>query len=58
MRTELLLLATALSACAAPRAAKVAPPSALTFLEDDYPRALASARERKLPIFVDAWVPW
>jgi tetratricopeptide (TPR) repeat protein len=28
------------------------------FIEDDYPRALAEARSRKLPLFVDAWAPW
>lgn len=28
------------------------------FIEDDYARALAEAREKKKPIFVDAWAPW
>jgi hypothetical protein len=27
-------------------------------VEDDYPRALAAAKERKVPILVDAWAPW
>jgi hypothetical protein len=27
-------------------------------IEDDYPRALAAAKERKVPILVDAWAPW
>ena len=31
---------------------------ALTFISDDYPRALAEARQRKLPLFVEAWAPW
>ena len=31
---------------------------ALSFIEDDYPRALAEARARKVPLFVDAWAPW
>ena len=31
---------------------------ALPFVEDDYPRALAEARRRKVPLFVDAWAPW
>lgn len=37
-----------------------APPSpkALPFLENDYPKALAEARARKLPLFIDAWAPW
>jgi hypothetical protein len=30
----------------------------LSFIEDDYPRALAAARERKQLLFVDAWAPW
>lgn len=30
----------------------------LPFIEDDYPRALEIARQRKLPIFVDSWAPW
>jgi thioredoxin-like negative regulator of GroEL len=28
------------------------------FVENDYPRALADAQARKLPLFVDAWAPW
>ena len=31
---------------------------ALPFIEDDYPRALAEARSKKIPIFVEAWAPW
>ncbi len=27
-------------------------------IEDDYPRALALARERGVPILVDVWAPW
>ena len=30
----------------------------LPFVADDAPRALALAKARKLPIFVDAWAPW
>lgn len=55
------LLAGALAACAAPRAAVTPAPAhaeALPFIEDDYPRALAEARTRKVPLFVDAWAPW
>jgi tetratricopeptide (TPR) repeat protein len=28
------------------------------FIEDDYPRALAEARARRVPLFIDAWAPW
>jgi tetratricopeptide (TPR) repeat protein len=31
---------------------------ALPFIEDDYPKALAEARARNLPIFAEAWAPW
>ena len=44
----LLLLAT-------PRVAVANP---LRFIEDDYSRALAEAKQRKLPVFVEVWAPW
>jgi hypothetical protein len=30
----------------------------LPFLSDDYARALADARARSLPLFIEAWAPW
>jgi thiol-disulfide isomerase/thioredoxin len=30
----------------------------LTFIADDYPAALQQAKQRNLPLFVDAWAPW
>jgi hypothetical protein len=30
----------------------------LPFLEDDYSRALAEAKARNLPLFIEAWAPW
>jgi hypothetical protein len=27
-------------------------------IEDDWPRALAEAKARDVPLFVDAWAPW
>jgi hypothetical protein len=64
MRTSpSLLLLAALGACSSQRA--VVPPSGearptptLPFIEDDYARALADAKARGVPIFVDAWAPW
>ncbi len=32
--------------------------SVLPFIVDDYPGALARARAKNLPIFVEAWAPW
>lgn len=40
----------------APAAAAVG--AAVPFLADDYPKALAQARARHLPIFLEAWAPW
>jgi hypothetical protein len=34
------------------------PRPAVPFIADDYPGALAQARTKKLPIFVEAWAPW
>ena len=39
-------------ATAAPHAA------ALPFIQDDYARALAEARARKVPLFIESWAPW
>lgn len=41
-----------------PRTAHVASHDVLPFIQDDYPRALAEAKAKKKPIFVDAWAPW
>jgi hypothetical protein len=30
----------------------------LSFIEDDYGRALGEARAHKRPLFVEAWAPW
>lgn len=38
-----------------------APPSrasVLSFLHDDFPRAVAEARARGVPIFIDVGAPW
>jgi thiol-disulfide isomerase/thioredoxin len=36
----------------------VAPAKTLTFIDDDYPRALAEAKATGKPLFIDAWAPW
>jgi hypothetical protein len=30
----------------------------LPFIEDDYTKAVAQARTKNVPIFVEAWAPW
>ena len=40
---------------AAPLAAGAGTPG---WISDDWPKALAEAKARKVPIFVDAWAPW
>lgn len=52
-----MLAGLALAALLASTPAAAAKP-ALPFIEDDYPKALAEARARKLPIFAEAWAPW
>ena len=65
------LLAAALAIAAPTTAARATPAAgshvaarpaawhpAVPFLEDDYTRAVALARERKLPLFIDGWAPW
>jgi hypothetical protein len=63
--SHLLLVSLALAASAAPaRAATTTAAHAaylkpvVPFIENDYTRALAEARARKLPLFIEAWAPW
>jgi hypothetical protein len=30
----------------------------LPFIENDYSKALARAKTKNVPLFVDAWAPW
>ena len=66
-----LIVAAPLAAVAAPAAfastATTAPPGAmaeytpkpaLPFIADDYTKAVAEARARKVPLFIEAWAPW
>ncbi|MEK6372990.1 MAG: hypothetical protein AABO58_09855 [Acidobacteriota bacterium] len=39
-------------------AATALPALSLPFIENDYAKALARAKAKNLPIFVDAWAPW
>lgn len=59
MRTLPIALLSTLAACATVQpAAGGGDAFALPFLENDLPRALELARQKKLPLFVDAWAPW
>ncbi|MBZ0267579.1 hypothetical protein K8I85_05445 [bacterium] len=62
MRTSHLSILTAglaiLSACAPKGDVPGTGTAALPFLADDYPAALAEARARDLPLFVESWAPW
>lgn len=52
-------LALVLLAAAAPLfSAQAEARPAVPFIEDDYPKALAEAKAKKMPLFVEAWAPW
>jgi thiol-disulfide isomerase/thioredoxin len=57
MRVRLIPLLL-LCACATAGGSKDDTERGLTFIEDDYPAAQALAKERNVPLFVDAWAPW
>jgi len=62
MRTSSLLTLAGLAALAAACAPTedIPPPESpvLPFIADDYGKALAEARARNLPIFIESWAPW
>jgi hypothetical protein len=61
MRTNSLILAgvvTLVGACAPSEDVRPPASPALPFIADDYATALAEARARKLPIFIESWAPW
>jgi len=55
MKTKLLIagLLLMLSMPVAGRASK-----GLPFINDDFEKAMAEAKQRNLPLFVDVWAPW
>ena len=46
------------AAPAQPATATSGPRLALPVIHDDYARAVAEARARKVPLFIEAWAPW
>jgi hypothetical protein len=71
MRAHLLVL-VCVAALAAPAGAATTAPAKSTaakkatpkwnpvvpFIEDDFGRALALAKSRRLPVFIEGWAPW
>lgn len=43
---------------AAMTAALDATPAGLPWINDNYPKALAEGKQRKLPVFVEVWAQW
>ena len=59
--SSLLLVLSAACATASSPSTTTAPTGnaeVLPFIEDDYPRALAEAKAKNLPLFLDAWATW
>ena len=48
-----IVLIAAVVICSAISAAETLP-----FIEDDYTKAVARAKAKNVPIFVEAWAPW
>ena len=53
MRRTTLTLLAALSLAPLARAKEVLP-----FIDDDYSKAVARAKTKNVPLFIDAWAPW
>ena len=58
MNLRHVALLLVLAASAASGASASAPAPVLPFVADDYARALAVARAKHIPIFIEAWAPW
>jgi hypothetical protein len=50
--------APAVAASAPGADATHAPVGVLPFIEDDYTRAVAEAKSRHVPLFIESWAPW
>jgi hypothetical protein len=58
LRSLSWMLFVASAAVLAAGASSPAPAPVLPFIEDDYEKALSLAKQKKVPIFVEAWAPW
>jgi len=54
----LLLAAAGLGCGSRPGGSPAGGVAALPFIENDFPQAVALAREKNLPLFVEVWAPW
>ena len=54
----LLLFSAGIGCAPKPGGAPAGPAIALPFIENDFPQAVAKAREANLPLFVEVWAPW
>jgi len=54
----LVLVSTAVGCAPKPGGVPAGHAIALPFIENDFPQALARAREANLPLFVEVWAPW
>jgi hypothetical protein len=54
----ILVAATGLGCASKPGGVSAGGAIALPFIENDYPQAVAKAREVGLPLFVEVWAPW
>jgi len=48
----------ATAASPAPASKTAAKSEVVPFIADDYARAVAEAKARGVPIFIEAWAPW
>jgi hypothetical protein len=54
----LLLAAAGLGCARKPADVPAGGTMALPFIDNDFPQALAKARESNLPLFIEVWAPW
>lgn len=58
MRFTVPCLVLSLCACATAGNGRDNTERGISFIEDDYPAAQQLAKQRNVPLFVDAWAPW
>jgi hypothetical protein len=53
-----VIASSAIGATSPPKPSVAGHAIRLPFIEDDFARAVAEAKARKVPLFVEAWAPW